>query len=153
MAEEYIECIRAGFFTYNTGKRSYQNIINCGYIEDYKHQECSVIVRNHRSDNIIRFSLIWWKNYHTGLKRDQLTFKHSLQLAGISQQYLGVSDPRQNNKYFRHRLVHIKSIRLLQRIVRKYNQITELFVKIENINNYENNEISINGGKIIINNK
>jgi hypothetical protein len=73
--------------------------------------EANVLVRRHHDPTLIAAMDLWWKEYSSGIRRDQLSLPYALWKQGISVVDLGRSDARFDQAHFamtplhKHRLV------------------------------------------------
>lgn len=127
LKDEFIVCALGGRASIADLRLEYKNALKWGYQEDNTFYECSVIVRQHQKSDVIDQSVIWWNLFYSGIKRDQLYFKSSISISGISLSNIGESDPRFKHIYFYHRIMHTNRLRIKQRVLGWKNRILAHF--------------------------
>lgn len=125
--DEVEECIRAGFNLSYKFHREYQGYIDSGY-NDNGLFECNIIYRNFSIDVTQTLCDQWWSLYTAGAGRDQISFPVASWLINVNPLNLGISDARNEKKWFSLRHSHsLKGYRLRQRAIRKINQLIGFF--------------------------
>jgi hypothetical protein len=122
--EEVLACAEAGHFPITAAFRLFSQITKTLAIDQFRLQECSVVLRNHMNAYTDKFCCVWLILYNNfGLRRDQCWFGLAIQLTQAPHVSLGESDARSTKAYFSHRLSHRPKTRIRQRLLRQINKL------------------------------
>lgn len=63
----------------------YERYLNDGFCDDLGLAECSILVRKHRNDDLIKLMECWWKEFVNGVRRDQIALLPCIQKSKFKQ--------------------------------------------------------------------
>lgn len=63
----------------------YERYLNDGFCDDMGLAECSILVRKHRNDDLIKLMECWWKEFVNGARRDQIALLPCIQKSKFKQ--------------------------------------------------------------------
>lgn len=100
--DEATECELIGFDQPESIRRQLNRYRLEGFPSKYGLYEANVIVRLHRDPALQRAMRLWWNEWQSGVKRDQLSLTYVLWKEDVAVRNMGRHDARFVHRYFRH---------------------------------------------------
>jgi hypothetical protein len=98
--DEALECERLGLVYVGKIARRLVQYRAAGYLAHAGLLETNVLIRQHHDAQLVRLMALWWREYESGVTRDQLSLPYLLWREQFPLNCLGESDPRFHNRYF-----------------------------------------------------
>jgi Protein of unknown function (DUF616) len=98
--DEALECERLGLIYVGRIAGALAGYRSAGYPAHAGLMESNVLIRQHHDAQLARLMALWWREYETGVTRDQLSLPYLLWREKFPLHCLGESDPRFHNRYF-----------------------------------------------------
>lgn len=117
--EEALECARIGFDWSPVIRAQVRRYAIEGYPRNRGLYEANIIVRAHHDPSVVRAMEDWWKEWESGVKRDQLSLMYVLWKAGLEPYALGRHDARFTHRYFQYRRHRHAMTRTPSRLIRQ----------------------------------
>ncbi len=118
--DEALACVRVGLDWLDPVLAQMERYAAAGFPAQRGLFEANVIVRRHSDPAVAKAMEYWWREWETGVKRDQLSLTYALWQTGTPAHSLGRHDPRFVRQFFIYR-AHRRPWRgLPQRLLRRY---------------------------------
>lgn len=104
--DEALECERLGFVYVGKIARRLAMYSSAGFPAHAGLHGCSVLIRRHHDPQLVRLMDLWWREYRSGVTRDQISLPYLLWREKFPLNCLGESDVKFHNRYFGFKTSH-----------------------------------------------
>jgi len=98
--DEIIRCVECGLVTNVEAENQTNRYLRNGFPRGFGMTENGVLLRQHKDEMVIKLMNTWWKEYCTGIKRDQISLPYVSWNLDVEVYQMSES-ARNNNQYFR----------------------------------------------------